>query len=170
MPNIELMDRVAAYIEEHPEDHYQEDWRCGTAACFAGWTALLSGAQWVCPVWEAPTAPVDHIDENGFVHVHNMYRVIDPKSGLRVPVGVYAQKILGITAWEADELFDPDNDIGHIKVIIDGYRAVAAAEELPLGRGFHADVMILDEIVQFDGTEPVVSYEKLLESQLEEVV
>lgn len=63
-PNPALAWRVLDYIEAHPERHNQSSWidatragmtdrvvdrndvegSCGTTACFAGWTLLLSGA------------------------------------------------------------------------------------------------------------------------------
>lgn len=41
--NTELLERVLRYIELHPEEWDQDNWRCGTSFCFAGHTALLSG-------------------------------------------------------------------------------------------------------------------------------
>jgi hypothetical protein len=47
--NVELLERVMTYIEDHPDEHKQAFWftmgSCGTAACFAGHAALLSGYQ-----------------------------------------------------------------------------------------------------------------------------
>jgi hypothetical protein len=31
------------YIKDHPEQHDQSVFACGTSACFAGWAAILSG-------------------------------------------------------------------------------------------------------------------------------
>jgi hypothetical protein len=57
-PNAELAYRVLDHIDAHPEQHDQSDFvrrpagtssltaesmPCGTTACFAGWTVLLSG-------------------------------------------------------------------------------------------------------------------------------
>lgn len=58
-PNAELAYRVLSHIDEHPEQHDQRDFvlhhhggaltadamPCGTKACFAGWTVLLSDYQ-----------------------------------------------------------------------------------------------------------------------------
>lgn len=43
--NIELLEKTIQYIKDHPEKHYQREWvnTCGTAACFCGWAAMLSG-------------------------------------------------------------------------------------------------------------------------------
>jgi hypothetical protein len=46
-PNAELAYKVLDHIDAHPETWYQGQWiakaECGTVACFAGWTCLLSG-------------------------------------------------------------------------------------------------------------------------------
>jgi hypothetical protein len=42
-PNLDLIDAVMDHIDTHPEEWDQERWLCGTAACFAGHAALLSG-------------------------------------------------------------------------------------------------------------------------------
>jgi hypothetical protein len=46
-PNAALAYKVLDHIDAHPEQHEQSVWTtmtyCGTAACFAGWTCLLSG-------------------------------------------------------------------------------------------------------------------------------
>jgi hypothetical protein len=46
-PNAELAYRVLDHIDADPDSWFQETWLtrtdCGTIACFAGWTCLLSG-------------------------------------------------------------------------------------------------------------------------------
>lgn len=46
-PNAELAYQVIDHIDAHPEQWRQGLWigqaQCGTIACFAGWTVLLSG-------------------------------------------------------------------------------------------------------------------------------
>lgn len=48
-PNAELAYRVLDHIDAHPEQWDQGIYigkaECGTVACFAGWTALLSGGK-----------------------------------------------------------------------------------------------------------------------------
>lgn len=41
--NVELLQQTMQYVTDHPEQHYQARWICGTAACFAGRAGLLSG-------------------------------------------------------------------------------------------------------------------------------
>lgn len=46
-PNMKLLKRVLAKIDEHPELHDQRAYAtktaCGTAHCIAGWIAVLTG-------------------------------------------------------------------------------------------------------------------------------
>jgi hypothetical protein len=48
-PNAELAWRVLDHIDANPEQWDQGKWigeaECGTVACFAGWTVLLSGGE-----------------------------------------------------------------------------------------------------------------------------
>jgi hypothetical protein len=51
-PNAELAYKVLDHIDANPDSWRQMYWlrrtECGTAACFAGWTSLLSGDK---PAW-----------------------------------------------------------------------------------------------------------------------
>lgn len=44
--NVELLEKTMQHILDHPEQHDQGEWArttdCGTAACFAGWAAILT--------------------------------------------------------------------------------------------------------------------------------
>lgn len=43
--NVQLLEKVMQHIDDHPEQHDQSTWvrtDCGTAACFAGWAAILT--------------------------------------------------------------------------------------------------------------------------------
>lgn len=53
MLNIDLLDKTMNYIIEHPEEHDQGMWRCGTSRCFAGWACTLDGA--------VPEIPEDYL-------------------------------------------------------------------------------------------------------------
>src|SRR4051812_40565249 len=44
--NKELLQRTIDYIEAHPEEWDQTEWRCGTSMCFAGHAAILAGCEW----------------------------------------------------------------------------------------------------------------------------
>lgn len=94
-PNATLAYRVLDHIDAHPESWNQLDWitrpdgaDCGTAACFAGWTALLSGDQ---PRWARDWS------------VRTDY-VLDP-DGERRDISVRASELLGINDEQADDLF-----------------------------------------------------------------
>ena len=105
MPNIERLEAVLEHITLHPEDHNQEWWTCGTAACFAGWTtrlfALDAGYRWITnipdffgdQVWENPRG------EEGMV----------PDA---------ARELLDITEEQAKVLFDADNTLPMLQSIV----------------------------------------------------
>ena len=101
-PNAELAYRVLDHIDAHPEQWDQGAWwtqtKCGTAGCFAGWTAALSDVQL------------------GGWNVHPKV-VVGPGDLLGLQVDHAACKLLGIPddIWrDADgtprSLFDPVND------------------------------------------------------------
>ncbi len=50
-PNAELAYKVLDHIDANPQSWNQAVWvtECGTAACFAGWTVLLSGEKALDP-------------------------------------------------------------------------------------------------------------------------
>jgi hypothetical protein len=105
VPNAELAYKVLDHIDAHPEQWRQQDWisrpdgaDCGTAACFAGWACLLSGDT---PRWEFPA---DELTErvnttSGVELVHDVEFVNDR-----------AAYLLGISLYEADSLFDAENE------------------------------------------------------------
>lgn len=86
MVNATLMRRVIEKITEFPElhnqDHFFSQTDCGTAACFAGWTCILSGH-----------LPID----KSLVESH----------GYAVSPWAVAQEELGITDDQAMLLFSP---------------------------------------------------------------
>lgn len=43
--NIELLEKTMQYIKDHPHDHNQGEWWCGTTGCFFGWAVHLSGLE-----------------------------------------------------------------------------------------------------------------------------
>jgi hypothetical protein len=114
-PNAELAYRVLDHIDAHPEQWdqgiYIRKAECGTAACFAGWTVLLSGAK-----------PI-----SGF-----QTRVAF--NGKEVSVPLLAEKLLGAVPaiaygnenFHDAGLFDPGNtreDLGRLVLEIFGPRA-----------------------------------------------
>lgn len=91
MANIQELERILTYITDHPEEHVQSRWTCGTGACFAGHTALLNG-------YQALTVGIDFlgsmvVDDRGWGH-----RVRD-----------VALKILDVDETTSEVLFDGNN-------------------------------------------------------------
>lgn len=126
MPNTELLKKTLAYIEEHPTTWNQLHWtghkhECGTTHCFAGWAAVLSGAQ---PDDDDEVRrdklPADIADvefehwpaAKGFLHVADA-----------------ARHLLGLTKAEADGLFRADNGLDDLRRIV----AELCGETAPAG-------------------------------------
>lgn len=118
IPNAELAYRVLDHIDAHPEQWNQGVYigskECGTAACFAGWAVLLSGAR---PRFYAADVSTADVVVDGLVRV----------------VPELAQELLRASRWvEAGDgvsddldLFDQDNtreDLGRLVVEIFGPR------------------------------------------------
>lgn len=93
-PNAELAYKVLDHIDAHPEQWRQDLYigkaECGTVACFAGWTCLLSGYQPLFPYASAfSTSELE---------------------GQRDSVSERAQDLLGISRW-INEGFDDESDL-----------------------------------------------------------
>lgn len=107
MPDFELMDRVLDQITNHPQRWDQATWRrptgneCGTAMCFAGWVADLSGAEWYSNT--AGSVEFSKVDVGG-----------EP-----VWVDEYATAVLGIKPWEAQHLYESSNTLDDIREIVE---------------------------------------------------
>lgn len=114
MPNVELLRRVLAHIEAHPEQWDQLSYRalvdCGTAYCFAGHVVGLTGGRWSAPIGaedadddDDELPPLEDCVDVGDVIQHVSY---------------YAQNQLGITSGQADELFSPGNTLDDLRRIV----------------------------------------------------
>jgi hypothetical protein len=99
VPNVHLLQQTLSYIETHPEEWQQGEWRCGTNACFAGHAALLAGARWVHP---------DHQFDD---------YVITPDAQ-EVFVADFAQQVLELNGDQASVLFDADNSMANLRHIV----------------------------------------------------
>lgn len=119
--NIPLMRKTMETIESHPEDWEQTTWGarfdpdyderprhsmapCATACCFAGTACLLAGAEFV----NVYNSEVSFPDGN-FGHAGNV-----------------AQRLLGLSDFEASALFDSHNSLAELREMTDGL--IAAAE------------------------------------------
>jgi hypothetical protein len=93
--NLELIDKVWQHIQDHPEQHQQSAWidigSCGTAACFAGHTLLMSGY--------SPSDIMELLNHDG---------------GVRKP----AAKLLGLTRMECATLFRGDNTTAMLGLMV----------------------------------------------------
>jgi len=125
MANIELLDEVIDYIEEHPEEWSQNSWgsgqgvnpikqddgyfapgtACGTAFCVAGHVANMKGGR---QRWG-----------KGLLGGLTFISVEVPSSGNFLSVSTFAQLKLGLEREEADVLFDASNTLEQIKEIRD---------------------------------------------------
>ncbi|MAY48819.1 MAG: hypothetical protein CMH38_03490 [Microbacterium sp.] len=100
--NTELLQRVMQHIDDHPEQHNQAVWLrhdCGTAACFAGWAALLS----------------DELVEVQDVEVDGMFY---DRAGVMHATSGAAVKVLGVTGEESDVLFDATNSRDMLRLMV----------------------------------------------------
>ncbi len=121
VPNIELLDRVLAQIEEYPDQWNQDVWRCGTTYCFAGWACQMTGAQWAqsasagCPPdWVV----ADDQDDLGTACIDDLGRkVIEP--------GRRARRLLGLTVGEGVRLFLDCDTLAEIRAVVADIKARA---------------------------------------------
>lgn len=110
--NVELLQRTMAYIEAHPEMHNQGEWvdldpECGTAACFAGWAAILEFGDRVinlddeCATGFCLPAPHDR-DEDG----------------IPLSMSEQAGNLLGLTRRQSWTLFCASNTRGMLRAMV----------------------------------------------------
>lgn len=105
--NVELLEKVMHHILDHPEEHDQTMWfrknTCGTAACFAGHVALLSGYQpgsWQLG-WDGTTISSCAVGEGGTDEVPDL-----------------AQDLLCLTKDQANMLFYGENTVPELQVMV----------------------------------------------------
>lgn len=94
-PNVELLDKTLAQIEAHPETWKQDDWRCGTSMCFAGWASALAGGTFA--------------DDGDCVVL---------PSGKTQFIWDHAQQVLGLSDIQGDALFYGGNDMVALRAIV----------------------------------------------------
>ncbi|MGB3483983.1 MAG: hypothetical protein WBB07_17425 [Mycobacterium sp.] len=103
--NVELLERTMQHIDDHPELHDQADWAnsCGTAACFAGWSALLAFGTSVLDGYgfELPAPFNDRLP-----------------NGNHPRMSIQAARLLGLTKAEAETLFDANNTRDMLRLMV----------------------------------------------------
>lgn len=127
--NDVLINKVMDYLREHPKEWDQRYWvestACGTTACFAGHTMLLSGYT----VDRVKRGCDEDLNED---HDCGLYGcdVIDTKfftpDGRRIDdEDIEAGKLLGLTRWDSESIFFRTSivDIDDMQEIIDDIRA-----------------------------------------------
>lgn len=103
VPNVELLDRTLAYIEEHPEEWDQKEWVCGSTACFAGNALLLEGLERIRT-------------SNGRLLSRTDLQV--PSTGASVEIAETAKCALGLTDMQARTLFAGFNNMAALRQMV----------------------------------------------------
>lgn len=109
---LAVLDAALAWIDEHPEQHYQGSWikrtpACGTTYCLAGAIVMLSGAE---PLWTGTLGGVaDYADD------------VVLTDGQRTGIGQRAADLLGLDYGSGviDDLFLSSADRQDLAVLRD---------------------------------------------------
>lgn len=128
--NSFLLDATLDYIEAHPEEWTQDQWRCGTSACFAGHATRLAGAR-----WKAQQPNGGDFGDLGY------FAVVTP-DGETTHVQWYAADVLGLSWHQRRLLFSGVNTLEDLKLLVklikddvDGAELEIALAEAQLTRG-----------------------------------
>jgi len=122
LPNTRSLDWDAN--DDLPEDEggwNQDEWRCETGRCFAGWGATLAGAVFANDVYATEFVGIDRATYMGYMRAPA--RVVVEVNGETWHVADYAQRALGLTDLERNKLFYPDNTLSDIDQVIAKMRA-----------------------------------------------
>ena len=116
--NVELLLKTLEAIEASPHQWSQQDWRCASTLCFAGWACELAGGVWAVSdllmakfEFEPTTTATTRLlyARRGYLKAD----ALDPswdREGDRVHARKRAMRLLNITAGQAEELFSLDQD------------------------------------------------------------
>jgi len=109
-PNVSLLRQTLAYIEAHPEEWNQTNWRCGSTACFAGHAAMLDGGQWE-----------DEFSDDLLARDDDPEASVWKSQGGPPVISVErrARRILGLTGADAGDLFFGYNDLDDLRAWVD---------------------------------------------------
>jgi hypothetical protein len=110
--NFDLLRDALKFVAEHPEQHKQGVWRCRSGMCVAGITAELAGGRWLSPVPSGFNRDRDAalIAEDDDDPADVVYYGLTPY----IHVQDRAQRLLGLTVSEVDDLFDAKNTYGDL--------------------------------------------------------
>lgn len=126
--NVALLQATMAYIEKNPEQHDQNNWitACGTAFCYAGHAAILAGAA-------RPGNEVAEWGRSWAINVETLESLaVESVSGYSdtvKPIDEFAAARLGLTLDEADVLFDGDQTLRTLRILVDALCADAWIDE-----------------------------------------
>ena len=107
-PNAPLLLKTLEHIENRPEEWNQAHWHCGTVACFAGHAAILDGGEWLR---ESPDFLLARADDPQ----RDVYAVGGVSA---VHASDRAQRILGLTLEQSEDLFDGDSDLDDLRELV----------------------------------------------------
>ncbi len=119
--NKRLMRRTLAFVKANPKKHNQANW-CGTAQCFGGWACYLDG-------WkrDEDTIVIDRCDIaldgpswGSFNFNPDISDLVRKEHTVGSVLNV-ATSILGLTAEQARQLFNPDNDVRDLEKLVKRY-------------------------------------------------
>lgn len=132
--NVDLANRVLEQIEAHPETHNQDEWRCLTGMCFAGWTVQLGGGdRWltdntISEFSDLVVVPANTPHATAAADMLDLYEGVDDEtlaelesllastaSEYLMTVRVRAQQLLGLDTEDAWTLFHGGNTLADIK-------------------------------------------------------
>jgi hypothetical protein len=128
--NVVLIDKVMEVIETDPDHWKQRSWRhdgdfspervkdqesgenvlvtsCNTSFCFAGWACQLEGAKWVT-VAHVLLEPGENDGTSDYPGA--------------ISASQRATRLLGLTRYEAEDLFAPGNSLGQVRDIVAGIK------------------------------------------------
>jgi hypothetical protein len=105
MPNVELLHRTLAHVEEHQDLWDQRHWAshtpCGTAYCFAGTALMLAGKAdftWCSRAYD------------GLEYAEQMADGED--------IDTAARELLGLDLLDGDALFAPQNTLDQLRELV----------------------------------------------------
>lgn len=127
--NIALLEQVMTQILDTPETWNQEKWFCGTTACFAGHTTLMSGCM-------AIYDPEDLDDTGKPLPFASLTHVLTP-DGAASPVWEEAESLLGLDSGEANLLFCARNTMEDLQMIVKGFANGEDLKDLKTNTSWH---------------------------------